>query len=139
METTPEPEKTGYEDVAKKFEVTVYSSWENPNSLIGLNEQTSRDGITTETSMIDYEASNNMHLLEEPREYEKAIKASRAGRDQIRRDRNMPDDDECEGIKCEERAKFEEAITVRTVYELWKPHGCGSERALKGHTTLAEP
>ncbi len=69
----------------------------------------------------------------------KAIKASRAGRDQIRRDRNMPDDDECEGIKCEERAKFEEAITVRTVYEVGKQHGRGYERALKGHTTLAEP
>ena len=89
--------------------------------------------------MIDYEASNHMRLLNEPKEYEKAIKASRAGRDQIRRDRNMPDDDECEGIKCEERAKFEEAITVKTVYELWKLHGCGSERALKGHTALAEP
>ena len=75
METTPDARRAGYESVAKVFEVTVYSSWENPNSLIGLNEQTSRDGITTETSMIDYEASNHMRLLNEPKEYEKGHKS----------------------------------------------------------------
>ena len=88
--------------------------------------------------MIDYEASNNMRLLKEPKEYEAAIKASRTSRDEIRLNRNMPDDDESEEVKSEERAEFEEAITVKTVYALWKRHGKGVERVLRGHTTLDE-
>ena len=88
--------------------------------------------------MIDYEASNNMQLLKEPKEYEAAIKVSRTSRDTIRLTRNMPDDEESEAVKSEERVEFEEAVTVGTVYALWKRHGKGVERVLRGHTTLDE-
>ena len=50
----------------------------------------------------------------------------------------MPDDEESEAVKSEERAEFEEAITVGTVYAPWKRHGKGAERVLKGQITLDE-
>ena len=43
----------------------------------------------------------------------------------------MPDDDESETARLDERGRLEEAVTVGSVFTLWKRHGHLDEDVLK--------
>ena len=130
-------EESDDEKMMTDLEVTVYNSWENPNSQLGSIEQANRDGVTAEASIMDHEAQNNLQLLEAPAEYDEAIEEAQRLRNKLRSNRKVPDDEESEAAKLDERGQFEEAVTVGSVFTLWKRHGHLDEDVLKNQMKQA--
>ena len=62
----------------------------------------------------------------------------REARDLIRQRRNIPDDEEDDAIKFDERNIFEEAVTINTVMTLWEGHGTSEEEVLKDHKKTSQ-
>ena len=55
----------------------------------------------------------------------------------IRDERNIPDEDEDEKMKLNERNVFEEAISINTIQMLWTDHGFVEEEVLRDHEAMA--